>query len=267
MTYETLLYAVDDGIARVSLNRPAHLNALTSLMVEELLDVIARVGSDDEVRVLLLKGEGRAFCSGADLGSVAAGDVPMDEDGKADIGKPLETHYNPLVMAMQALPKPIIASVNGIAAGAGCSIALMADLTIAARSAKFLQAFVNIGLMPDAGSTWLLPRRVGSQRAMGFAILGKPITAELALEWGLIWDMVEDDQLEAACTQVATQLATGPAVAQARIKQAIQQGGVQSLSEQLHLERVEQRKLGLTHDCMEGVTAFIQKRKAQFKGR
>ncbi len=267
MTYETLLYAVENGIARVSLNRPANLNALTFQMIDELRDVIAKVGADDEARVLLLTGEGRAFSSGADLASVASGDMPRDDEGKADIGKPLETHYNPLVLEMQALSKPIVAAVNGIAAGAGCSIALMADLTIAARSAKFLQAFVNIGLMPDAGGTWLLPRRVGSQRAMGFAILGKPITAELALEWGLIWDMVEDDQLAEASHKLATQLATGPAVAQAKIKQAIQQGGVQSLSEQLQLERVEQRELGLTHDCMEGVTAFIQKRKAQFKGR
>jgi 2-(1,2-epoxy-1,2-dihydrophenyl)acetyl-CoA isomerase len=218
------------------------------------------------VRAVILTGEGRGFCSGADLAESLK--TPMlDADGQLDIGAPLVTHYNPLVMRMHALPKPIIAAVNGIAAGAGCSLALMVDLTIAARSAKFLQAFVNIGLMPDAGGTWTLPRLLGPQRAAGFALLGQPITAEQAKDWGLIWDVVDDDALATTAQALAHRLAQGPAVALAHIKHSLQAGARQTLTEQLQLEREWQRKLGRTHDFVEGVQAFLQKRTAKFEGR
>lgn len=262
----TLLFDVDQQVGIIRLNRPKQLNALSKTLLEELAGLLQRIAADDGVRAVLITGEGRAFCSGADL-AAAATDLPLDDKGRIDLGQALEAHYNPLIQSLRALPKPVVAAVNGIAAGAGCSIALMADLTIAGRSAKFLQAFVNLGLLPDAGGTWLLPRAIGPQRANGLAMLGDSISAGQALEWGLIWQMVEDDQLMPTALALAQRLATGPGVAIARIKQALQAAQKNDLGEQLALERDVQRQLGLTQDFMEGTMAFLQKRKAKFKGR
>lgn len=260
-----ILYHADHGIAVIRLNRPQALNAMTLELMAELGAAFDRAADDGSVRAIILTGEGRGFCSGADLVSSVV-NPPRDTQGHLDLGLALERYYNPLVLKMRALPKPIIAAVNGMAAGAGASLALMADLTIAARSAYFLQAFVNIGLIPDAGGTWLLPRSVGPQRAMGLALLGEKLPAEKALEWGLIWEVVDDDQLMATVTALAQRLAAGPGIAIARIKRSLHAAAGHDLPEQLQLERELQRECGHSADFMEGASAFMQKRKAKFQG-
>lgn len=261
-----VLYSAEMGVATIRFNRPQALNAVTFDSLQELAAAFDKAGADEQVKVIIFTGEGRGFCSGADLAQNMA-KPPLDAQGNLDLGLPLELYYNPLVQKMRAMPKPIIAAVNGMAAGAGASFALMADLTIAARSAYFLQAFVNIGLIPDAGGTWLLPRSIGPQRAMGLAMLGEKLPAEKAKEWGLIWDVVDDDQLMTTVDALAHRLASGPSVAIARIKQVMQAAAGNDLATQLNLERELQRECGKTDDFMEGATAFTQKRKASFKGR
>jgi 2-(1,2-epoxy-1,2-dihydrophenyl)acetyl-CoA isomerase len=216
--------------------------------------------------VIVLTGEGRGFSSGADL-AASSKNPPLDAQGKLDLGQVLTTHYNPLVLKMRSLRKPILAAVNGMAAGAGASLALAADLTVAARSAYFLQAFVNVGLVSDAGGTWLLPRTLGSQRAMGLALLGERLPAEKAKEWGLIWDVVDDEALLPTVMALAQKLADGPAVAIAGIKQSIHAAAGNDLATQLALEATLQRGCGQSQDFMEDAMAFVQKRKPQFKGR
>jgi 2-(1,2-epoxy-1,2-dihydrophenyl)acetyl-CoA isomerase len=261
-----ILYHADNGVAVIRFNRPQALNAMTLDLMAELGAAFDRAAADAAVRAIILTGEGRGFCSGADLVASTI-KPPLDAQGRLDLGLALEQHYNPLVLKMRALPKPIIAAVNGMAAGAGASLALMADLTIAARSAYFLQAFVNIGLMPDAGGTWLLPRSIGSQRAMGLALLGEKLPAEKAKEWGLIWDVVDDDALMTHATALAQRLAAGPGIAIACIKHSLHAAAGNTLEQQLALERDLQRECGQSRDFMEGATAFMQKRKAHFKGR
>lgn len=266
MEYRDIHYVVDDGIASIRFNRPQALNAMTLRLLEETRDAFARCAADAQVRAVVLTGEGRAFSSGADLVANMS-TPPLGADGKLDLGLPLETHYNPLIAQMRSLPKPIIAAVNGAAAGAAANVALLADLTIAARSAYFLQAFVNIGLIPDAGGTWLLPRLVGPQRAMQLALLGERLPAETAQQWGLIAEVVDDEQLMPRALALARRLADGPGAAIARIKQAIHAAAGNDLDTQLALERDLQRDCGRTQDFMEGVMAFTQKRKAKFKGK
>lgn len=261
-----VLYSAENGVATIRFNRPQALNAVTFDSLQELAAAFDKAAADAAVKAIILTGEGRGFCSGADLAQNMA-KPPVDAQGNLDLGLPLELYYNPLVQKMRALTKPIIAAVNGMAAGAGASFALMADLTIAARSAYFLQAFVNIGLIPDAGGTWLLPRSIGPQRAMGLAMLGEKLPAEKAKEWGLIWDVVDDEQLMPVVNALAQKLASGPSVAIARIKQVLQAAESNDLATQLMLERELQRECGKTHDFMEGAMAFTQKRRAQFKGR
>lgn len=261
-----VLYSAESGVATIKFNRPQALNAVTFDSLQELAAAFEKAGADEQVKAIILTGEGRGFCSGADLAQNMA-KPPIDAEGKLDLGLPLELYYNLLVQKMRAMPKPIIAAVNGMAAGAGASFALMADLTIAARSAYFLQAFVNIGLIPDAGGTWLLPRSIGPQRAMGLAMLGEKLPAEKAKEWGLIWDVVDDEQLMATVNALAQKLASGPSVAIARIKQVMQAAATNDLATQLTLERELQRECGKTQDFMEGAMAFTQKRKTNFKGR
>jgi 2-(1,2-epoxy-1,2-dihydrophenyl)acetyl-CoA isomerase len=214
------------------------------------------------VRAVLLTGAGRGFCAGADLA-----DPDRDASATADSGAALEKYFNPVIRAMRAIPKPVVSAVNGVAAGVGMSFALASDIAIAARSASFLQAFARIGLLPDGGSTWFLPRLVGDQRARALAMLAPQIPAEQAKQWGLIWDVVDDAELMPTAKALATRLAEGPTLALARIKAALNQASGNPLAAQLDLERDLQRELGRSEDFKEGVAAFLAKRKPAFKGQ
>lgn len=266
MSYETILYEASDGIARLTFNRSESLNSMSIELMQEINAAMTVAANDDAVRAVLMTGAGKGFCSGADLASTSM-DPPRDDQGRIDLAVALREYYNPLVLQMRSMQKPIIAAVNGIAAGAGCSLALMADLTIAGRSAKFLQAFVNVALVPDAGATWILPRNTGSQRAMGMALLGDKITAEQAAAWGMIWQVVEDEALMETAEGIARKLANGPTQTIGRIKEAIYAAAGNDLSSQLAFEADLQQLCGQSEDFMEGATAFMEKRQAVFKGK
>lgn len=261
-TYETLeIQHSDEGVLKITLNRPAVLNALSDALVKELQHVLleARFGP---ARALLITGAGRAFSSGADL---SAGD---DGAGfETDVGVSLDRGMNPVIEALFALPVPIVTAVNGIAAGAGCSLALAGDFILAARSASFLQAFVNVGLVPDAGATWMLPRTIGRARAIEMMMLGERIDAAKAESWGLIHRLVEDDRLASEALALASRLARGPTLALGEIRRLVRQGMDRSLSEVLQAERQAQSRSGMTADFAEGVDAFREKRPAKFAGR
>jgi 2-(1,2-epoxy-1,2-dihydrophenyl)acetyl-CoA isomerase len=259
MVFNELIYDRDGAVATVRLNRPHVYNAVSLTMLGELNEALKRAEQDAAVRVVVLTGEGAAFCSGADL----AGAVAETGNGP-DLGKVLVEHYNPVILRMRAMRKPVVAAVNGPAAGAGANLALMADLTICAHSAYFLQAFVNIGLVPDAGGTWLLPRLAGAQRAMGMALLGNRLSAAQALAWGMVWDVVEDGQFQQAVAALASDLAEAPAFAVSRIKQALHASDQLSLAESLQLESELQRECGAAPDFREGTRAFLEKRRARF---
>ncbi|MBS0322166.1 MAG: 2-(1,2-epoxy-1,2-dihydrophenyl)acetyl-CoA isomerase [Proteobacteria bacterium] len=264
MTTDTpILYAYADGIARITLNRPDRLNSFTDAMHAELRAALARVAAEPGARVLLLTGAGRGFCAGQDLAdrAVAPGAEPVD------IGASIERNYMPLVLALRALPLPVVCAVNGVAAGAGANVALACDLVIATRSAAFIQAFCKIGLIPDAGGTSFLVRRVGAARAMGLALLGDKLSAADAAAWGLIWQCVDDDAFTATVETTLAQLATAPTRGLAAIKRALQAAEDQPLAAQLLLERDLQRELGRSDDYREGVTAFMAKRAPSFTGR
>jgi 2-(1,2-epoxy-1,2-dihydrophenyl)acetyl-CoA isomerase len=262
MNYQSILFSVTDGIARLTLNRPDKLNSFTSAMHGEVRDALGRV-TGEGARVLVLTGAGRGFCAGQDLS-----DRAVAPGGKgADLGESIEKNYTPLILALRALPMPVIAAVNGVAAGAGANIALACDLVVAARSATFVQAFCRLGLVPDSGGTWTLPRLVGNARALGLALLGDKLPAAQAAEWGLIWRCVEDAELAATVEALAAQLAAAPTLGLARTKQAIYGAWQRTLAEQLDLERDLQRELGWSHDYAEGVAAFIEKRTPRFHGR
>ena len=246
------------AVATITLDRPDRLNALSSKTVDELRSAVEAVVAAD-ARCLLITGEGRGFSSGADLGG--SGGLPDD------VGASLEKHFNPLIESLFALEIPVVAAVNGPAAGAGCSLALAADIVIAARSAYFLQAFVNIGLIPDAGATWLLPRLAGRARAMEMMMLGERVPAETALEWGLIARVVEDVDLESEAVALATRLAQGPTVALGLIRKLARDSDRLPLGEALAAERVAQRQAGTTDDFRSAVIAFLQKRQPTFDGR
>lgn len=262
MSYQTILYDVAGGAARLTLNRPERLNSFNAAMHAELRDALARVVSDG-ARVLVLTGAGRGFSAGQDLGErqVSAG------GGRADLGESIERNYKPLVLALAAMPVPTIAAVNGVAAGAGASIALACDLVVAAKSATFIQAFSRLGLVPDSGATWFLPRLVGSARALGLAMLGERLPAERAAEWGLIWRCVEDAEFAAAVDRLAAELAAAPTRGLVRTREAMRAAATATLAEQLDRERDLQRELGYTDDYAEGVAAFGQKRAPRFAGR
>jgi 2-(1,2-epoxy-1,2-dihydrophenyl)acetyl-CoA isomerase len=246
------------AVATITIARPDRLNALSAQTVDELRAAVEQAGGSG-ARCLLITGEGRGFSSGADLAS--GGGLP------ADAGAALEKHFNPLMRALFDLPIPVVAAVNGAAAGAGASLALAADIVIAARSAYFLQAFVNIGLIPDAGATWLLPRLVGRSRALEMMMLGERISAEQALDWGLISRVVEDDELETEAVALATRLAQGPTIALGLIRKLARESQHLPFDEALAAERVAQREAGGTADFKAAVFAFLQKLQPRFDGR
>jgi 2-(1,2-epoxy-1,2-dihydrophenyl)acetyl-CoA isomerase len=260
MDYETLDFKLDGGIARITFNRPDRLNSFTAEMHQELRSALGDAAS---ARVLVITGAGRAFCAGQDLNerAVASGDHPVD------LGQTVETGWNPLIRLLASMPQPVIAQVNGVAAGAGANIALACDIVVAGRSAKFIQSFAAIGLIPDSGGSWILPRLVGQARAMGLALTGEPLSAEIAEEWGLIWKCVDDDILAGEVDAIATKLAALPPLGLAAIKSIIRSTWSRSLAEELHLQRDEMRRLGFTQDYREGVAAFLEKRPAKFTGK
>lgn len=246
----------------ITLNRPARLNAFNEDMHRALRAALDAAAADRACRALLLTGAGRAFCAGQDLSERAPGSGPP-----RDLGQSLEAFYNPLVRQLRALPFPLVAAVNGTAAGAGASIALHCDIVLAAHSARFIQAFAKIGLVPDSGGTWLLPRLVGAARARGLALLGEPLPAKTAAEWGLIWKAVEDDRLIAEAEAICERLAEGPTVGLGLIKRALDAAERNDLPTQLDLERDLQREAGFSPDYAEGVRAFLDKRAPVFTGR
>ncbi len=258
MSHATVLLDVRDGVARVTLNRPEKLNSFNVQVHEELSDALENLTN---ARVLVLTGAGRGFCAGQDLGDrgVAGAEI--------DLGASIEKHYAPLVRRLRKLPMPVIAAVNGVAAGAGANLAFACDLVIAAKSASFIESFCKLGLIPDTGGTYFLPRLVGTARAMGMALLGDKISAEQAAEWGLIWKCVEDAEFPATIDKLAAQLAAAPTMGLARIKEAIYSSGERSLDEQLDFERDTMRELGRSSDFREGVAAFLEKRAPKFTGR
>ena len=257
MDYETITYALTDGIALITLNRADKMNALTTQMRAELTHAVTEGGR--EGRVVVLTGAGRAFCSGQDLADRAG--------GVADLEKTLREEYAPLLRAIINCPVPTIAAVNGPAAGAGANIALAADVVFASESAYFMQAFTRIGLIPDAGGTYALPRQMGMAKAMGAALFADKITARQADDWGMIWQAVPDEEFDAHWRTKAAQLASGPTAAYAETKKAIRASWDNGLEDQLSLEAEAQGRCGKSHDFAEGVTAFTQKRSPKFQGR
>ncbi len=263
MAYETILFEIDSGVARLTLNRPDRLNSFTVQMHGEVAGALGEVERDPAIRVLLLTGAGRGFCAGQDLAdrAVAPGDAPVD------LGDSVERYWAPLIRRLAGLPKPVVCAVNGVAAGAGANIALACDIVIAARSARFIQSFANIGLIPDSGGTWVLPRLVGQARALGLALTGEPLSAEKAEQWGMIWKCVDDDALDADSLAVARKFAAGPTRGLAATKALIRGSGLKSLDDELDLERDAMRELGFSDDYREGVAAFLAKRAPEFTGR
>jgi 2-(1,2-epoxy-1,2-dihydrophenyl)acetyl-CoA isomerase len=260
MKFSAILFDKADAVASITLNRPERLNAFTQAMLAELHQALDAIEHDPAIRALLLTGAGRGFCAGQDLGERAPG-------AGVDLGSSLEKNYNPLLKRLRALPFPVVCAVNGVAAGAGCNLALACDIVVACRSASFIQAFIKIGLIPDAGGTYTLPRLVGSARAVGLAMLGEPLPAERAAQWGLIWRCVEDTELERESRELCQRLAAQPTRAIALIKQALQASPNHSFEQQLDLEARLQNQAGKTEDFTEGVRAFLEKRPARFTGR
>ncbi len=263
MNYEQIRFETDGAVARITLNRPDRLNSFTVQMHAELRDALERVAHDAGIRALLLTGSGRGFCAGQDLAdrAVAPGAAPVD------LGESIENNYRPLVLALRKLPLPVVCAVNGVAAGAGANLALACDLVVACRSASFIQAFCRIGLVPDSGGTYFLPRLAGSARAMGLAMLGDRIPAEQAAAWGLIWKCVDDAELVPTVDALLAQLVQSSTRGLAAIKRAIHASADNSLEQQLDLERDLQRELGFGPDYREGVAAFLAKRAPSFSGR
>jgi len=249
-----------DGYRVVTLNRPARLNAFNEALHQALAAALTEAEADQACRALLLTGAGRGFCAGQDLGDRKPGEV-------LDTGAALDKYYNPLVRRLRAMPFPVVAAVNGVAAGAGANLALACDIVLAARSASFVQAFARIGLVPDAGGTWFLPRLVGAARARGLALLAEPLPAEKAEAWGLIWKAVDDAALMADAEKMCAHFAQAPTVGLALTKRALDAAETNDLSTQLDLERDLQREAGATPDFAEGVRAFLEKRSPAFTGR
>jgi 2-(1,2-epoxy-1,2-dihydrophenyl)acetyl-CoA isomerase len=264
MPYETVDLKIENGVAEITLNRPERLNAWTAQFGDELRDAILTDAAAPEVRAVLITGAGRGFSSGADLKEMleqraGGGEVP-------DVGEMLRTRYHPIIKGIRELPKPVVAAVNGPAVGIGCSLALAADLIWAAESAVFGLAFVNIGLVPDGGSTFLVPIAAGKARALEMALLGDPIPAETALNWGLINRVVPDGDLMTEARDLANRLAQGPTRSYAQSKRALNNSLLKIMDEQLDLEADIQGEMVNSADFIEGVTAFVQKRDPRFTG-
>jgi 2-(1,2-epoxy-1,2-dihydrophenyl)acetyl-CoA isomerase len=261
MNYETIEFRLDAAVARLTLNRPERLNAFNIRMHTEVADALSRIEASATARVLLLTGAGRAFCAGQDLSE-------RDVDaGPLDLGHSTGTYYNPLVRRLVALPLPVICAVNGVAAGAGVNIALACDLVLARRSAKFVQAFAAIGLIPDAGGTWSLPHMIGQTRALGFTLTGEALPADTAEKWGLIWKAIDDAAFDSEVERLVERLACAPTASLAAAKQAIRGAWSTTLDGQLEIERALQHKCGLSEDYKEGVSAFKARCAPNFTGR
>ena len=258
--FDTIQFSLNDRIARITLNRPDRLNSFTKAMHA---DLAAALDAAADARVIILTGAGRGFCAGQDLNDRAV----SADSGPTDLGDTVEASWNPLVRRLAAMPQPVIARVNGVAAGAGANIALACDLVVAARSAKFIQSFAALGLIPDSGGSWHLPRLVGQARALGLALTGEPLPADKAADWGLIWQCVDDDALDATVDALAARLAALPPLGLAAIKSLIRTTGSRTLDQELDLQATEMRRLGFTADYREGVAAFLEKRPAEFTGK
>ncbi|AQV95999.1 2-(1,2-epoxy-1,2-dihydrophenyl)acetyl-CoA isomerase [Cupriavidus necator] len=256
----SVLYQASEGVATLTLNRPDVLNAMNGDLMRDLREGVERAAGDASVRAVLLTGAGRGFCAGADLAA-------RGKDGITDSGTLLRERYHPIIMTLRQMPKPVITAVNGVAAGAGMSLALAGDVVLAGRSASFLQAFSKIGLIPDAGSTYFVPRYAGEMRARALAILAEKIDAEEAQRIGLVWKVHADDALQDEAGKLARHLATMPTMAYGMIKEALNQSFDNDLAAQLEVEATLQSRASRSEDCKEGVAAFMEKRKPQFKGR
>ncbi len=262
MGFENILFEIKDGIAQLTLNRPDKLNSFTQAMHLEVRAAIESIQADKSVRVLVLTGAGRGFCAGQDLS-----DRAVEPGAKGvDLGDSVEKFYAPLVLSLRSLPMPVICAVNGVAAGAGANLALACDIVLAAKSASFVEVFCKLGLIPDTGGTWHLPRLIGHARATGLAMLGEKLTAERAEQWGLIWKCVPDEDLMKEALSMAAHFAQAPTKGLAFTKRALQASYANTLPEQLKLEGEMMRELGYSHDYREGVNAFMEKRTPQFKG-
>jgi 2-(1,2-epoxy-1,2-dihydrophenyl)acetyl-CoA isomerase len=262
MNYDNIRFEIDDGVAQITLNRPDKLNSFTHAMHRDVRFALGQVKADKSVRVLVLTGAGRGFCAGQDLSERA------EEPGKElDLGDSVEKNYAPLVQALRDLPMPVICAVNGVAAGAGANLALACDIVLAAKSASFVEVFCKLGLIPDTGGTYFLPRLIGSARAMGLALLGEKLTAERAESWGLIWKCVPDGDLLQETQTLARHFAGAPTKGLAFTKQALHASACNTLQQQLTLECAMMSELGNSFDYREGVAAFMEKRAPQFKGK
>jgi 2-(1,2-epoxy-1,2-dihydrophenyl)acetyl-CoA isomerase len=262
MAFNTIKFESGEGVATLTLNRPGSLNSFTAEMHAEIREAMQQVTDDAEIRCLVITGAGRGFCAGQDLGDRS---VTGDQEAPG-LGKSVEKNYNPLIRSIMNLPKPVICAVNGVAAGAGSSLALACDIVLAARSASFIQAFCKIGLVPDSGGTWNLPRAVGLARAKGLAMLGGRLSADTAEAWGLIWKCFDDEDLQHEAHKMALHFATQPTTALGRIKKLLNESGDNSLNTQLDLELQAMELLGQSEDYREGVAAFMEKRPPVFKG-
>lgn len=264
MSYNTIEFAIDKNVAVLRLNRPDALNSFTAAMHKEVRAALNLAANDKAVRAVVLTGNGRGFCAGQDLGDPA---IAPDEKGKTpDLGDAVDQYYNPLIRQLTTLEKPVICAVNGVAAGAGANIALACDIVIAARSASFVESFAKLGLIPDSGGTWVLPRLIGMARAKALAMLGPKISAEQAYDWGMIWQVVDNDLLLPTVLALAEQMATQPTRGFALTKKAFAASAVNSLDEQLELEKELMQVAGKTYDYKEGVSAFLEKRTPLYKG-
>ena len=264
--FKFISYTCQDRIATLTLNRPDKLNSLTGAMMLEMFTALGAAAQDSAVRALVLTGNGRAFCAGQDLADPSMSPKP-GSDEPADIGDVVNTFYSPLVRRLRAMPKPVVCAVNGVAAGAGANIALACDIVIAVQTASFIQPFCKLGLVPDAGGTWLLPQLVGRARAVGLALLGDKLSATQAQDWGLIWKCVATDDFDKEVNALAQTLAVGPTLGYVRTREAIDTAATSTLDSQLDLEASMQRELGNSQDYAEGVKAFIAKRPPVFTGQ